>query len=122
RGLFTIFYEDFEIEKNNILNNETLVIYDKAVLKILNDSRTFLLAERVNKIHYWNSLFNIIPKIEKTIFNFLYFHQSNPIDEILFQATPHNLLNWVLAKTAEIAGIKVKMIQTSPLPWRYWVV
>lgn len=117
-----IFYEDFIIENNNKLNPDSLKLYDKAVCEIINDNRTFLIAERVNKLHPWNSLFNKIPLIEKIIFNFLYFHQENPADEMLFQATPHNLPNWVLAKTAQIAGIKVKLIQTSPLPWRYWVV
>lgn len=117
-----IFYEDFILEKNNKLNTVSLKIYNEAVHKILNDNRTFLIAERVSILHHWNSLFNKIPLIEKIIFNFLYFHQENPVDEMLFQATPHNLPNWVLAKAAEIAGIKVKLIQTSPLPWRYWVV
>lgn len=117
-----IFYEDFILEKNNKLNSESLKVYNKAVHEIINDNRTFLIAERVYKLHPWNSLFNKIPLIEKIIFNFLFFHQENPVDEMLFQATPHNLPNWVLAKVAEIAGIKVKLIQTSPLPWRYWVV
>lgn len=122
KGFDTIFYEDFKEESNGKLSSEFLVVYDKAISEILNDSRTFLIAERVKNIHYWNSLFNLIPNIEKTIFNFLYYHQKYDFDEILFQATPHNLLNWVLAKTAEASGIKVKMIQTSPLPWRYWIV
>lgn len=117
-----IFYEDFIIENNNKLNPDSLKLYDKAVCEIINDNRTFLISERVNKLHPWNSLFNKIPFIEKIIFNFLYFHQENPADEMLFQATPHNLPNWVLAKTAQVAGIKVKLIQTSPLPWRFWVV
>lgn len=117
-----IFYENFILEKNNKLNSESLKVYDKAVYEIINDNRTFLIAERVNKLHPWNSLFNRIPVIEKMIFNFLYFHQVNPVDEMLFQSTPHNLPNWVLSKTGEIAGIKVKIIQTSPLPWRYWIV
>ena len=121
-NLPVIFYQDFLAERNNKLNSESLKVYDKAVFEIINDNRTFLIAERVNKLHPWNSLFNKIPLIEKVIFNFLYFQQENQIEEILFQATPHNLPNWVLAKTAEIAGIKVKLIQTSPLPWRYWIV
>lgn len=117
-----VFYEDFGIEQNNKLSPESLKKYDQARINIINDHRTLLIAERVNKIHPWNSLFNLIPYIEKIIYNFLYFHEQHPVDSILFQATPHNLPNWVLAKTAEIAGIKVRMMQTSPLPWRYWIV
>jgi len=116
------FYEDFTIEKGDKLDISFLQIYNKAVIEILNDNRTLLIAERVNNLNQWNSLFNKIPLVEKIVFNFLFYYQNNPVDEILFQATPHNFFNWVLAKTAEIAGIKVKMIQTSPLPWRYWIV
>ena len=96
--------------------------YDCILKSILSDQRTLLIAERVNKLFPWRSLFNLTSTIEKIIYNSLYFFQENKIDYLLFHSTPHNLPNWVLAKTAELLGISVRMIQTSPLPYRYWIV
>lgn len=120
--LKVLFYENFAKEKGRKLHSDVIKTYDLALKEILSDARTFWIAERVNRLHPWNSLFNLVPKIEKVIFNFLIFHQEHPVDEIFFQATPHNLTNWVIAKTSESVGIRVRFIQTSPLPWRYWIV
>lgn len=117
-----IFYENFQKCENNKLNTIFSKKYTKALQNVLNDQRTFLIAERVNYIFAWNSLFSITSTIEKIVFNTLIYYQEYETDSLLFQATPHNLTNWVMAKVAESVGISVKMIQSSPLPWRYWIV
>ncbi|EAP86966.1 capsular polysaccharide export protein, LipB/KpsS family [Croceibacter atlanticus] len=118
-----LYYEDFKlIFQNQKLKKEYLSKYTDILNDVLNDHRTLLIAERVNKIIAWNSLFSITSTIEKIVYNSLFYFQENKIDYILFQATPHNLPNWVLSKVAEYLGIPVRMIQTSPLPWRYWIV
>ncbi|WP_294079547.1 hypothetical protein [Proteiniphilum sp. UBA5384] len=106
------------INKNPNLKND----YTSLLQGIINDHRTLLIYERVTKIFGWNSLFNGIQKIEILIYNSLDLLQRIKPDILFFQATPHNLSSWILAKTAEFLQIKVHMIQTSPLPWRFWVV
>ena len=115
-------YEDFTITSTERLPLESLSDYDNAIQTVLNDYRTFLIAERVRGLLNSESSFNSIEKIENTIYNFILFHNEFNFDELIFQATPHNLTNWVIAKTAESIGISVKMIQTSPIPWRFWLV
>ncbi|MES2544106.1 MAG: hypothetical protein V4548_04415 [Bacteroidota bacterium] len=117
-----LFYENFQAPSKTKLHKDFHFLYQKALLSVLEDNRTFLLAERVNRISPLNSVFNQIPIMEQIVYNMVLLHQEKPIHAIIFQATPHNLPNWIMAKVAEVIGIKVQMIQTSPLPWRYWIV
>jgi hypothetical protein len=121
-GCEILYYDDFTSMKNNDLNDTYSLKYSEVLNIVLNDQRTSLIAERVHNIFAWNSLFSLTSIIEKIVFNSLVYFQENKIDSMFFQATPHNLPNWVMAKVAEVLGIPVRMIQTSPLPWRYWVV
>lgn len=117
-----VYYEHFNIVSNAPLNAQFLSKYTDIVSTILDDHRTLLIAERVNFIFGSSSIFNLVQTIEKTIYNSLILFQNKEIDTILFQATPHNLDSWVLAKTAEAIGIKVLLLQTTGLPYRFWIV
>lgn len=90
--------------------------------KIIDDHRTLLIAERVSNNNSWGSSFSNIQNIEIAVFNSLAFLNDIKPDFLLFQATPHALNSWILGKVAESLGIKVYMIQTSPLPWRFWLI
>ena len=117
-----LFYEDFEIMKDSKLNADYQSKYNIALKTVLDDQRTLLLAERMHIIFQWRSLFSLTTLIENIVFNSLFFFQENKTDSMFFEATPHALTNWVMTKTAESIGITVRLIQKSPIPWRYWIV
>lgn len=116
------FYSDLKIVNALEKDKFSLKIYDKVFKELINDHRTLLIAERVTRFKSWNSLFSSIQLIENQAYNCILLLNKIKPDFLLFQATPHSLSSWILAKTAELIGIQVYMIQTSPLPWRYWIV
>ncbi len=117
-----ISYKYLENDSVYELDNESIANYKSLVQYIINDHRTLLIYERVKKIFAWNSIFNGIQNIEIIIYNSARLLLDLKPDRLIFQATPHNITSWILAKTAEFYGIKVNSFQTSPLPWRYWIV
>lgn len=117
-----ISYSQLKINKSNEIDSEFNVNYTSLLKSIINDHRTLLIFERVKSHFDWTSLFNGIQTLEIITFNSVKLLLRLKPDTLLFQATPHNLPSWILAKTAEFMGIKVNMIQTSPLPWRFWLV
>lgn len=114
---YKIFNKVNSIEKLLSVKDYNLLLND-----IINDSRTLLIAERVTHIFLWNSLHNLIQKIEIQLTNAILLLDKTTPDFLMFQATPHNLPSWILGKTAEFLNIPVYMIQTSPLPWRFWLI
>ncbi len=120
---FSVFrYDDFFNGSENFNIDEINLQYSEVLKVILNDHRTILLAERVGYLKKWNSVHNSQKEIEKLIFKIIDFLKQNDINVIMFQATPHSLIEWLLGKTATVLKIKVLMIQTSPIPWRYWLI
>jgi len=100
---------------NNIINDhQTLLIYERVIKqKALEPTR---------KLAGWNSLFIGVMEIERIVFNCVSLLESVDPKFLIFQATPHNISSWILAKVAEFFNIDVFFIQTSPLPWRYMIV
>lgn len=60
--------------------------------------------------------------LSRYVWNSVAFLEEHDVRCLLFQSVPHNPWPYVLARTAEALGIPVFMLQSSPLPWRYWVV
>ena len=98
------------------------VKYDKLIEELIKDHRTLLISERVHFHFGWNSVHSSITRIEIQVRNCVELLIGLKPDLLLFQATPHNLPSWLLAKTAEFFEIPVFFIQTTPLPWRFWLV
>lgn len=97
--------------------------YDNLVKSLLNDSRTLFLLERVTRDYIISdSLFNKSSIIANYAYNSLKLLKTCSIDTLLFQATPHHINSWILAKTAELLKLKILIIQSFPIPGRYWVV
>ena len=117
----SIHYNYFNIQANPT-HEGRFKQYSKIIDVILNDSRTILIAERVNKLKRWGSAHNAHKEIEKIVFNIIAFLKEKEINCVIFQATPHGIYEWLLGKTAEGLGVKVLMMKTSPIPWRYWMI
>lgn len=120
--LDTYSYYDMEAVEADSLSNEVQDKYNKCLHTILNDLRTVMIAERIYETKGWQSLFLHSQSIEKQIFNSLRFLEKIKPDFFLLQATPHDIRQWTMAKTAEFLNIPVIMFQRSPLPWRTWLV
>jgi len=120
--LDTYSYYDMETARMEWLSPDEAKKYDECLPAILNDLRTVMLAERIYGTTGWQSLFSHVQAVEKQIINSLRFLMSIKPDIFLLQATPHDIRQWSMAKTAEFLNIPILMFQSSPLPWRAWMV
>lgn len=114
-------YQEFEVVSSSPRLQDEINSVD-IYKNIIDDHRTLLIAERVSTHNLWASTFNSTRNIEIMIFNAWTFLNDSKPDFILFQATPHALNSWILGKVAEYLSVPVYMIQTSPLPWRFWLI
>lgn len=105
-----------------IFSESEFEAYDDIVRTIYSDYRTMLIAERSIMPYEWRSLSLSIKDIDTIVLNSIHWIINERWECLLFQATPHDLISWVFAKTCELSGISVLMIQTSPIPWRFWIV
>lgn len=115
-------YERFNVDGEYFLNEIGKDKYLQIVENILNDHRTILISERVGLLAKFKSVHNLQKEVEKIVFNVINFLLYHHIQCVMFQATPHGINEWLLGKVAEGLGIKVIMIQTSPVPWRYRII
>jgi hypothetical protein len=113
-------YESFK--SPNLRSGESIEGAFEAYQYIIEDHRTLLIAERITPVYYFRSAHNLLKDIFNYVENFFSLFNSVKPEFIFFQATPHNLGPWILAKLAEFFKIDIYFIQTSPLVWRYWVV
>lgn len=121
-GLNIANYDQLETKIHSNENVLDYDLYDRALREVLSDHRTFLLAERVNRIYFWKSVFKLVENIEILVHNSIILLKEISPDQLLFQATPHNINTWIVAKVAEVMGIEVNMIQTTALQWSFWMV
>ncbi|WP_167341845.1 hypothetical protein [Nonlabens sp. SY33080] len=114
------FYDNLgENPSNLVFYNE----YNDLMKYILNDSRLLLLLERVTREYFRKeSIFNKSYIIANYVYNSLELLKSQHIDVLFFQATPHHINSWILAQTATFLKLPVYIIQSSPIPGRYFLV
>ncbi len=121
-GVKRISYPDLDLAAHIATADGAQQHYTRVLSAILDDIRTSLLAERIYGMSGWNSAFSQVRLVEKQVLNSLNLLLSIRPDGLLFQATPHHIRQWVLARTAECLGVPVYAFQTSPLPWRFRVI
>ena len=92
------------------------------VKELLSDYRTLLIAERTNISLKWSSILLSVKDVDVIVGNSMSLIRKENWDYVFYQATPHDLLSWVFARTCEILGLSVIFIQTSPIPWKFWLV
>lgn len=95
--------------------------YDSVLSVLLRDARSFYLAERLYGTGASATVFNHTIRIEKVVWNALGIFHETKAERLVFINTPHSVL-WYVAKVAEAIGLETCFTQTSPLPWRTWVV
>jgi hypothetical protein len=95
--------------------------YSEIQNNLFSDSRTFYLMERVFKFSRENTVFNISAYLNVFILNTLKYIQMEQPDLILAPSTPHHL-SWYFCYCAEMLGVKVVYTQTSPIPYKKWIV
>jgi hypothetical protein len=107
--------------------NSIRELYEAGLARLLADPRTGMILERncsdvMKPRSRRKSVFLAMADLEVAYTSLLvWLHGIRP-RYVLFQATPHNVFTWALAWAAETLGIRVRYFETSPLPWRYWVV
>lgn len=124
-GISTFEYNYLEandINEFDKADENVLKFYSDFLFQIIDDYRTLQIAERVRHTLGWRNNFDNLIRIEKLVLNSICFLKNNNIGSVFFQATPHNLPTWVLAKVAELLSIDVFMCQRSALPWRFYLV
>lgn len=92
---------------------------NRILFHILNDIRTFLIADR-NYIKRGNSYITTID-VRRYVKNALRIITKSDASCIIYQTTPHDLVNWVFGRTAELYGLQVYILKVSVLPWRVQV-
>jgi hypothetical protein len=88
---------------------------------LFSDSRSFFLFERIFKFKRENSIFNISGNLSAFVLNSIKYLQNQQTDLVFCLSTPHHL-SWFFSYCAEFMGIKVVYTQTSPIPFKKWIV
>lgn len=122
------------VKKYGLLNsNIPIVLYPKSSpvnaghsdiasvwSEIVNDHQTWMLYDREPgyfRLAKSAEIENIIVLSEAA----RWFLLDNNVKAYLTDATPHNLNEWIFARTAELLGISVYYFQSCPIPWRVWL-
>lgn len=115
-------YQQFELAIPGPFSQKESLNPIDAYRYVIDDHRTLLIADRILNRGRWLSTFNNTRNIEIMVYNAWMFLTKVKPDFLVFQATPHALNSWLLGKVAEFLSIPVYMIQTSPLPWHFWMI
>lgn len=86
---------------------------------VIEDCRTGFIAERQLRHYGLNSSFNLAYKIESIVYNALIYLKDKKPDRLVFQATPHGVFTWIIAKVAEYLGVEVTFNAMTLLPSKY---
>lgn len=86
--------------------------------EILDDHQTFMLYDRANR-RLWETSSLKTARIALLVEQAQSILNAHSVTHIIYGSTPHNIFNWIFAKTAECAGVKILYFQHSILPWRF---
>lgn len=123
KGKVCLMHDFFDVNLYSQINltQKNKEIYGKTIDSLFSDSRSFFLFERIFKFKKENSIFNISGNLSVFVLNSIKHLQNQQTDLVFCLSTPHHL-SWFFSYCAEFMGMKVVYTQTSPIPFKKWIV